>query len=228
MNIRRANSADLDAALEVWRAAGAAQGVRPSAARTARMHDKLAAPDALLVVAEQGGAVRGYALGEWGRAQDGAGALEPGLLLLAALSVHPAVQRTGVGSALAEALADAAYVKGARRLQAWADTGAVAAFLVALGLEPTGRSKESAGAQYEGELEPPLRELAVASGGLRLGQLLKLAGLVDTGAEAKALLEAGGVEVDGEVEHRRGRQLQDGEVVVAREQAVRVVLPPPG
>ena len=51
--------------------------------------------------------------------------------------------------------------------------------------------------------------------------------LVDTGAQGKSLLEEGGVAVNGEVELCRGRQLQDGDVVVAREQAVRVVLPGP-
>ena len=211
MNVRRGTAADVDAALEVWRAAGAASGARPSAARTAQVREQLAARDALLVVDDAG-----FALGEWGR--DDSGALVPGLLRLAMLCVHPSARRQGLGSALAEGLADTAYGKGARRLQAAADSPAVEAFLEALGLQRDGE-------QWVAELDPPMRELAVREGGLRLGQLLKLAGLVDTGAEAKALLEAGGVEVDGEVELRRGRQLQDGEVVVARDQAVRVVLP---
>ena len=50
-------------------------------------------------------------------------------------------------------------------------------------------------------------------------------GSVETGSEGKALLEAGGVEVDGEVETRRGRQLHHGALVTARDQAVRVLLP---
>lgn len=49
--------------------------------------------------------------------------------------------------------------------------------------------------------------------GIRLGQLLKLASLVDTGADAKLLLAAGDVRVNGEVETRRGRQLRRGDVV---------------
>lgn len=43
---------------------------------------------------------------------------------------------------------------------------------------------------------------------IRLGQLLKVAMLVDTGGEAKARIQAGEVQVNGEVETRRGRQLR--------------------
>lgn len=229
MEIRRASPEQVEAALEVWRAAGAAQGNRPSAARTAQVLGKLAAPDAVLVVAHEGGVVRGLALGEWGRTSEGEGELVPGLLHLSLVAVHPWWQRQGIGSALAEGLADVAYVRGARQLTGWARTEGEAAFLAALGLIPTGRTRDlGAGppaVEHAAELDPPLRELEVRAGGLRLGQLLKLAGLVDTGAEAKALLEGGGVTVDGEVEHRRGRQLQDGEVVVAHDQAVRLRVP---
>lgn len=229
MDITRARPEQVEAALEVWRAASAARGTRPSAARTARVLDKLAAPDAVLVVAADDGHVAGLALGEWGRTDDGAGELVPGLLHLSIVAVHPSAQRQGLGSALAEGLADAAYVRGARRLSAWARDGDSTAFLTALGLEPTGRQRELDGrpaTELGADLDPPLRELEARAEGLRLGQLLKLAGLVDTGAEAKTLLDAGGVLVDGEVERRRGRQLKDGEVVVAHDQAVRVRFPP--
>lgn len=49
--------------------------------------------------------------------------------------------------------------------------------------------------------------------GIRLGQLLKLANLVETGGAARGLLESGDVRVNGEVETRRGRQLAAGDVV---------------
>lgn len=58
---------------------------------------------------------------------------------------------------------------------------------------------------------------------IRLGQLLKLAGLAADGGEAKALLEAGHVHVNDAVEHRRGRQLHAGDVVRVGGEAVRVV-----
>jgi ribosome-associated protein len=48
---------------------------------------------------------------------------------------------------------------------------------------------------------------------IRLGQLLKLADLVEDGGEAKDVLSAGQVRVNGEVETRRGRQLVAGDTV---------------
>ncbi|WP_366146546.1 RNA-binding S4 domain-containing protein [uncultured Pseudokineococcus sp.] len=60
-------------------------------------------------------------------------------------------------------------------------------------------------------------------GDIRLGQLLKLASLVESGADAKEALAAGVVSVNGEVEVRRGRQLVRGDVVeVAGAAPVRV------
>jgi ribosome-associated protein len=57
---------------------------------------------------------------------------------------------------------------------------------------------------------------------IRLGQFLKLANLVETGAEAKPLIADGAVTVNGEVETRRGRQLVLGDVVALGGQAARV------
>ncbi len=48
---------------------------------------------------------------------------------------------------------------------------------------------------------------------IRLGQLLKLADLVESGAEVKDVLVSGIVRVNGEPEERRGRQLHRGDVV---------------
>jgi ribosome-associated protein len=48
---------------------------------------------------------------------------------------------------------------------------------------------------------------------IRLGQYLKLLGLVATGGEAKFLIQDGQVRVNGEVETRRKRQLRDGDRV---------------
>ena len=64
---------------------------------------------------------------------------------------------------------------------------------------------------------------------IRLGQLLKLAGVVGAGGEAKALLASEPVLVNGEPEARRGRQLHPGgdEVRVAGEM-LRIVSEEPG
>ena len=60
-----------------------------------------------------------------------------------------------------------------------------------------------------------MREVPIREDMIRLGQLLKLAGLVGSGAEAKDVLATGEVTVNGEPEARRGRQLHRGDVVVA-------------
>jgi ribosome-associated protein len=71
-----------------------------------------------------------------------------------------------------------------------------------------------------------MREIEVRGDIIRLGQLLKVAGFVDSGGEAKAVLAEGGVTVNGEPEARRGRQLRDGDVVAAGDESVRVVARP--
>ncbi len=50
---------------------------------------------------------------------------------------------------------------------------------------------------------------------IKLDQFLKLAGVVSTGGQAKQLILAGQVRVNGEVETRRGRKLRFGDEVVA-------------
>ena len=57
---------------------------------------------------------------------------------------------------------------------------------------------------------------------IRLGQLLKVAGVTDSGAEVKAFLAARQVLVNGEREDRRGRQLHPGDVVTIGDSLLRV------
>lgn len=47
---------------------------------------------------------------------------------------------------------------------------------------------------------------------IKLGQAMKLAGLVYNGAEAKDIIIEGEVKVNGEVDTRRGRKLYKGDV----------------
>ncbi|HSK58882.1 MAG TPA: RNA-binding S4 domain-containing protein [Actinomycetospora sp.] len=67
-----------------------------------------------------------------------------------------------------------------------------------------------------------MRDVEVRDDGIRLGQLLKLAGLVEHGAAAREVLEAGEVTVNGRAEARRGRQLGAGDVVALGDERVRV------
>ncbi len=220
MILRRALPDDRTAAVEVWRSAQAGRGTRPPAARVARVAQKVT--EGLLVVAVDGDAVVGMALGESGRESDGDGDVVPGLLHLSMVFVEPSHQRQGVGAALVEGIADEAWGQGYRSISVWTRTPV---FYEACGLEPSGRAKDDI-VQLTAELEAPVREIVVRSEGIRLGQLLKLAEMVQTGSEGKELLTDGGVEVNGEVELRRGRQLVDGDEVRARDQAVLVRIPP--
>jgi ribosome-associated protein len=68
-----------------------------------------------------------------------------------------------------------------------------------------------------------VREIEIRGEMIRLGQLLKLAGLVGSGAESKLLLGDGGVCVNGASEARRGRQLNPGDVVAAGGELLRVI-----
>ena len=65
-------------------------------------------------------------------------------------------------------------------------------------------------------------EIEIRGDTIRLGQLLKLAGIAGSGAEAKALLLENGVTVNGEPEARRGRQLHRGDVVAVAGETVRI------
>jgi ribosome-associated protein len=66
------------------------------------------------------------------------------------------------------------------------------------------------------------REFPIRGEVIRLGQLLKAAGLADSGVDAKELLLAGDVRVNGDPETRRGRQLRPGDVVELGDETVEI------
>jgi len=68
-----------------------------------------------------------------------------------------------------------------------------------------------------GPVDVPIRDESI-----RLGQFLKLANLVESGADAKPAVQQGLVQVNGVVETRRGRQLRRGDVVELGGVAARV------
>ena len=65
-------------------------------------------------------------------------------------------------------------------------------------------------------------DVPISSGTIRLGQFLKYAGMIDSGADAKAVIADGQVTVNDEVETRRGRQLRHGDTVAFGDQVARV------
>jgi ribosome-associated protein len=66
------------------------------------------------------------------------------------------------------------------------------------------------------------REVPIRDESIKLVQFLKLADLVENGADARPLMIQGLVQVNGETETRRGRRLTRGDVVVLGEDSVRV------
>jgi ribosome-associated protein len=66
-------------------------------------------------------------------------------------------------------------------------------------------------------------DVPIRDDSIRLGQFLKLANLVDSGADAKAAVVAGQVFVNGVVDKRRGWLLQHGDVVAVGGVSARVV-----
>ncbi|WP_019819405.1 RNA-binding S4 domain-containing protein [Saccharomonospora saliphila] len=66
------------------------------------------------------------------------------------------------------------------------------------------------------------RTVGITRAPIALGQFLKLAGLAEDGAQAKGLLASPGVTVNGAPEHRRGRQLADGDLVTVGEDTLQV------
>lgn len=57
---------------------------------------------------------------------------------------------------------------------------------------------------------------------IKLGQAMKLAGMVGSGVDAKMLIQDGQVEVDGEVEYQRGKKLHEGDVITFNGESVQI------
>ena len=66
------------------------------------------------------------------------------------------------------------------------------------------------------------REVQIRDETIRLGQLLKLVGIIDSGSEAKTFLALQSVFVNDERETRRGRQLRRGDTIRVGEQQLKV------
>ncbi|CVI74063.1 RNA-binding S4 domain-containing protein [Eubacterium sp. An3] len=66
-------------------------------------------------------------------------------------------------------------------------------------------------------------ELKLKDDFIKLGQALKAAGLVDSGLDAKIVIQDGEVSVNGEVETRRGKKLYDGDVVEFDGETIKIV-----
>ena len=66
-------------------------------------------------------------------------------------------------------------------------------------------------------------ELKIKDDFIKLGQAMKLAGLADSGVEAKLLIQDGQVSVNGNVEYQRGKKLQNGDIFAYDGSEVQIV-----
>ena len=57
---------------------------------------------------------------------------------------------------------------------------------------------------------------------IKLGQAMKLSGMVGSGVDAKMLIQDGQVEVNGEVEYQRGKKLHEGDVITFNGESVQI------
>lgn len=67
-----------------------------------------------------------------------------------------------------------------------------------------------------------MEEIAIKDDFIKLGQAMKLAGLVSSGIEAKIVIQEGQVLVNGEVDTRRGKKLVPGDTFEFQGQIVKV------
>lgn len=58
---------------------------------------------------------------------------------------------------------------------------------------------------------------------IKLGQLLKLAGMVSSGVEAKIVIQEGKVTVNGEIDDRRGKKCYPGDAISFNGETVKVI-----
>lgn len=66
-------------------------------------------------------------------------------------------------------------------------------------------------------------EIKIRDEFIKLGQALKLAGVVEDGVEAKYAIQEGLVQVNGEVDQRRGRKVYEGDVITFEDQEIKVI-----
>ena len=68
-----------------------------------------------------------------------------------------------------------------------------------------------------------MNQIKIKDDYIKLGQALKAADLVSSGVEAKIVVQDGQVEVNGEVDTRRGRKLVPGDVITFDGKSVKIV-----
>lgn len=67
------------------------------------------------------------------------------------------------------------------------------------------------------------QQISITTEYITLGQFLKLADIIESGGEAKAFLASHTIEVNDEVDQRRGRKLRDGDKVEVKDAVYEIV-----
>ncbi len=57
---------------------------------------------------------------------------------------------------------------------------------------------------------------------IKLGQVMKLGGLVQSGTDAKFIIQDGKVKVNGAVEYQRGKKIRPGDVVEFQGESIKI------
>lgn len=68
-----------------------------------------------------------------------------------------------------------------------------------------------------------MQEIRIKDEFIKLGQALKLAGLVDSGVDAKFVIQDGEVKVNGAVEVQRGKKLHEGDIISFQNEEVKII-----
>lgn len=66
-------------------------------------------------------------------------------------------------------------------------------------------------------------EIKIDTEFIKLDSLLKLSNLVQSGGEAKILIQEGKVKLNGETENRRGKKIHKGDIVEFDKNTIKVV-----
>ncbi len=66
-------------------------------------------------------------------------------------------------------------------------------------------------------------EITIRDEFIKLGQALKLAGVVEDGVEAKYAIQDGMVKVNGKTDLRRGRKVYEGDVISFQDKEIKVI-----
>lgn len=67
-----------------------------------------------------------------------------------------------------------------------------------------------------------MKTIAIKDEFIKLGQAMKLANMVDSGVEAKIVIQDGKVSVNGVIDDRRGRKLYDGDIVTFKGESFQI------